>query len=269
MPQIHPSAVVSDKATIGDRVQIGPFCVVEDDVVIGEGTKLLASAYIASGARIGKECVVYPGAVIAAAPQDLKYQGEPTTAEIGDRTIVRECVTIHRGTKASGRTLVGAACLIMAYSHVAHDCVIGDRVIIANATQLGGHVELADDVVLGGATLVHQFCRIGRLAMIGAGTKITKDVAPFLLVNGNAAKAYGVNRIGLRRHGFSAQKIDEIVRFYKVLFQHGMNISEAMRFYQQQFPVSPEIQECITFIEASQRGVYAWRREEGSESFTE
>ncbi len=269
MPHIHPSAVISERARIADDVVIGPFCVVEDDVEIQSGTRLMASVYVARGARIGRYCTIYPGAVIATPPQDLKYAGEATTAEIADHTVIRECVTIHRGTKASGRTVVGAHCLIMAYCHIAHDCVIGDRVIMANATQLGGHVTVEDDVVLGGATLIHQFCRIGRLAMTGAGTKITKDVAPFLLVNGNMAKVYGLNRVGLRRKGFAPQKIDEIMRFYKVLFQQGMTISEALEFYQQHFPLSPEVEHCIRFIRSSQRGVYVWRKEETSGSFTE
>lgn len=259
MPIIHPSAIVDSKAEIADDVVIGPFCIVESNVVIQSGTRIIASAYIASGARIGQNCTIYPGAVIAAAPQDLKYRGEETLAIVGDRTVVRECVTIHRGTKASGKTEIGSECLLMAYTHVAHDCTIGNQVIIANATQLGGHVHIGDAAVLGGVSLVHQFCRIGRLVITGAGTKVTKDVPPFLLINGNKARIYGPNRIGLRRKGFTHQQIDEITRFYKVIFQNGMNVSDGIRYYIDHYPLTPEVQECIDFIQNSTRGVYLWR----------
>lgn len=254
--EIHPSAVVSPKARLADGVRIGPFVVVEDDVEIGSDTEIMASAYIANGARIGSSCRIFPGAVIAMEPQDLKYANEPTTAVIGDRTTVREYATIHRGTTATGTTIIGSDNLLMAYIHVAHDCRVGNHVIISNVTQLAGHVEISDRVTLGGMVKLHQFCRVGAYCMVGAGTKIVKDVPPYVLLDGNPARIPGVNKIGLRRRGFSDELLQGISQFYKILLHSGLNTTDALAKVEEQENLSPEIREAVDFIRMSKRGIY-------------
>jgi UDP-N-acetylglucosamine acyltransferase len=253
---IHPSAIVSADAKLGEGVSVGPYTVIDGDVEIGAGTEIRNSVYIADGARIGSECRIFSGAVIATEPQDLKFAGEPTLAIIGDRTVIRECATVNRGTSASGQSVVGQDCLIMAYCHVAHDCVLGNNIVMANATHLAGHVTINDWAVLGGGTLVHQFCNVGRHTMIGAGTYVTKDVCNYLLAEGNDLKIHGINRVGLRRRGFTAETMREIEEFYKILFRSGLNVSAGLATYQQRENIRPEIQECIDFIKASSRGIY-------------
>lgn len=256
MTFIHPLAIVSPKARLGENVRIGQFTTVEDDVEIGDGTEIIASAYIANGARIGRDCRVFPGASIGMAPQDLKYNNEPTTAEIGDRTTVRECATIHRGTTATGRTVVGSDNLLMAYTHVAHDCRVGNHVIISNVAQLAGHVEVGDWVTVGGVVKLHQFCRVGSYCMVGAGTKLVKDVPPYVLIDGNPASVSGVNKVGLRRRGFSAELVQEISDFYKTLLFSGLNTSEGISRVEAHTPVSEEVQKAIDFIRSSKRGIH-------------
>lgn len=253
---LHPSAIVSPKARLAENVRIGPFVVIEDDVEIGPGTEIMASAYIANGARIGSECRIFPGAVIAMEPQDLKYANEPTTAVIGDRTTVREYATVHRGTTATGTTIVGSDNLLMAYTHVAHDCRVGNHIIISNVTHLAGHVEIGDWVTLGGMVKIHQFCRIGLYSMIGAGTKIVKDVPPYVLLDGNPARIPGVNKIGLQRRGFSAEQIRDIIEFYKILLHSGLNTTDALNKVEANGEPQPEIQAAITFIRSSKRGIH-------------
>ena len=253
---IHPSAVVSPDARLGQGVHIGPYSVIDGDVEIGDGTEIRNNVYIADGARIGNECRIYSGAVIATEPQDLKFAGESSLAIIGDRTVIRECATVNRGTSASGRSIVGRDCLIMAYCHVAHDCVLGDNVIMANSTQLAGHVTIHDWAILGGGTLVHQFCNVGKHAMIGAGTYVSKDICHYLLAEGNDLQLHGINRIGLRRRGFEAGVMKEIEEFYRTIFHSGLNVSAGVAAYQERGAAIPEIQECIDFIRASKRGIY-------------
>lgn len=253
---IHPSALVSPQARIGSNVRIGPFVVIEDDVEIGDGTEIMASAYVANGARIGSECRLFPGAVIGMEPQDLKYKNEPTTAVIGDRTTVREYATINRGTTATGTTIVGSDCLLMAYIHIAHDCRVGNHVIISNASQLGGHVELGNWVTLGGVIKVHQFCRIGDQCMVGADTKIVKDVPPYVLIDGNPAHISGVNKVGLRRRGFSEELIQSISNFYKTLLFSGLNTTSGLAKVEAKDHIPSEIRDAITFVRASTRGIY-------------
>ena len=256
MTFIHPTAIVSPRAHLGENVHIGQFTTIEADVEIGDGTEVIASAFIANGARIGRDCRIFPGATIGMAPQDLKYNNEPTTAEIGDRTTIRECATIHRGTTATSRTIVGSDSLLMAYTHVAHDCRVGNHVIISNVTQLAGHVEVGDWVTLGGMVKLHQFCRVGSYCMVGAGTKIVKDVSPYVLIDGNPASIAGVNKIGLRRRGFSPELIQEISDFYKTLLFSGLNTSEGLSRADAGQTLSQEVRNIIEFIRSSKRGIH-------------
>lgn len=254
---IHPTAIVSNKARIADGVSIGPFCIVEDDVEIGSGTVLMSHIVLGNGARIGRDVQIHPNAVIATAPQDLKYNNEPTQAIIGDRTVIRESVTVNRGTVSSGKASVGSDCLLMAYVHVAHDCVVGDHVIMANGVQLGGHVEVGDWAILGGLTGVHQFCRIGAHSMVGACSRVVKDIPPFTLSGKEPLSIEGINAVGLRRRGYSDQTIRAIDDFYTILLRSGYNTSDGIRAYESAYPViDPEVQRCITFIRESRRGIY-------------
>ncbi|GBD06246.1 Acyl-[acyl-carrier-protein]--UDP-N-acetylglucosamine O-acyltransferase [bacterium HR21] len=262
MVRCHPTAVVSPRARIGDGVSIGPYSVIEDDVEIGEDCEIGAHVVIANGSRIGRECRIFTGAAIGNPPQDLKYRGEPTLTIIGERTTVREFVTINRGTQATGKVVVGNDCLIMAYCHIAHDCVIGDHVILSNVTQLAGHVHVGEWAVLGGVVKVHQFCAIGKHAMVGADAKIVKDVPPYALVGREPPRVEGINLVGLRRRGFPEETIRALEEFYRVVFFSGLNLRDGIARYLAEHPVVvPEVQECIDFIRRSQRGVYRYREE--------
>jgi UDP-N-acetylglucosamine acyltransferase len=254
--RIHPSAIVSPNARIAENVTIGPFSLIEDDVEIGSGTQVMSHVVIANGARIGSDVVIHPGAVISTAPQDLKYKGEPTNAYVGDRTVIRECVTINRGTSYSKQARVGSDCLLMAYSHVAHDCVVGDHVILANSVQLGGHVEVGDWAIIGGLTGVHQFCRIGAHCMIAAAVMVVKDVAPYVLAGRTPLNIEGLNAVGLRRRGFDASTISAIDEFYDILLRSGFNVTMGLRHYESTHDtIIPEVQQCIDFIRSSKRGI--------------
>lgn len=246
---IHPDA------QIGEGVKIDAFAYIDANVVIGDGTHIAANATILSGARIGKNCKIFPGAVISAIPQDLKFKGEDTTAEIGDNTTIRECATINRGTSASGKTVVGSNCLIMAYVHVAHDCVVGNGVILVNAVQLAGEVEVHDFAIVSGSTLVHQFCRIGKHVMIQGGSKVTKDIPPYIKTGRDPLSYSGVNSVGLRRRGFSSEKIQEIQNVYRLIYQKGMNNSDAVKAIKAEMPSTEERDEIVNFVENSNRGI--------------
>jgi len=254
----HPTAIVSSKAQIDNNVKIGPFSIIEEDVCISEGTEILSNVYIANGTTIGRNCLIFPGVVISTKPQDLKYDNSPTKTIIGDNNEIREYVTIHRGSQATGMTIVGNNNLIMAYSHIAHDCRIGNYNVLANVVQLAGHVHIEDWVVIGGVVKIHQFCKIGCHAMIGGDVKVTKDVAPYTLVGENPPKVDGINKIGLKRRGFSTEVIKEIEVFYKLVFHSGLNNTDGIKRYLELHPngILPEIQHCIEFIQRSQRGVY-------------
>lgn len=257
--QQHPTAIVSPKAKIGNDVQIGPFTIIEDDVEIGDGTKIFSNVYIANGTTIGKNCVIYPGAVIGTKPQDLKFDNSPTKVIIGDNNEIREYVTIHRGTQSTRITIIGSNNLLMAYTHIAHDCRIGNNIVFANVVQLGGHVIVEDWAVIGGVAKIHQFCKIGCHTMIGGDVKLTKDVAPYTLVGENPPKVDGVNKIGLRRRGFQNELIEEIVKFYRIVFHSGLNNTDGIKRYlelKDGDTLPHEIQHCIDFIRNSQRGVY-------------
>ena len=249
LSSIHPEAV------IGENVTISPFVTIEKNVVIGDGTYIYPNVVIMSGARIGKNCRIFPGAVIAGIPQDLKFQGEDTTAEIGDNTTIRECATVNRGTAAKGKTVIGNNCLLMAYSHVAHDCLLKDFVIIGNASQLAGEVDVDDYAILSGGSLVHQFSKIGMHAMTQGGSKVSKDVPPYIIVGREPITYYGINIVGLRRRGFDNEKISAIQEIYRILYQSGMNNKEAVKHIEENIPASKEKEIIITFIANSQRGI--------------
>lgn len=254
--KIHTTAIVSNKAQIDENVSIGPYSIIEDDVQIGENSEIRNSVVIANGSRIGKNCKVFANSIIGTEPQDLKFQGEPTIVTIGDYTIIREFVTINRGTLATGETRVGENCLIMSYCHVAHDCHVGNNVIMSNVSQLAGHVEIEDWANLGAFAKVHQFCKIGTHTMIGGDIKVVKDVPPYTLIGNIPPKIESINQIGLKRKGFPPQLIEEISDFYLFLYKKGLNISDAIREYKKRENISNEVKHCIEFIENSGRGIY-------------
>lgn len=251
----QPLAYIHPAAKIAPSVVIDPFVTIDQNVEIGEGTRIGSNVTILEGARIGKNCTIFPGAVIAAVPQDLKFKGEDTLAIIGDNTTLRECVTVNRGTASKGKTVVGNNCLIMAYSHVAHDCVVGDNVIISNATQLAGEVVVDNFAVIGGGTLVHQFCHLGAHVMIQGGALINKDVPPFVKAAREPISYAGVNSIGLRRRGFSSESIRDIQDIYRYLYLSGLNVSDAVARIEAELPATPERDEIIMFVRNSKRGI--------------
>ena len=255
MRDIHPSAIVSPKAEIADNVVIGPYCIIEDDVSIGEGSRLASAVRLGSGARIGTNVSISHGAVIATPPQDLKFGGEPTRAVIGDNTVIREYVTINRGTKAHGEASVGKNCFIMSYAHVAHDCIIGNNVILANSVNLAGHVEVDDWATLGGVLPVHQFVKIGAHCMIGGGFRVQQDICPYALVGGYPLKVVGINSIGLRRRGFPDETIKRLEKAFKLLFFSGLNTTQAVERIHGEIDKTPEIDNILSFLSRSNRGI--------------
>lgn len=252
---IDTRAAVSPKAQLGENVTVGPFTVIEDDVVVGDGCKISSSAYIANGARIGRNCVIHHGAVVSNAPQDLKYAGEPTTLELGDNTVVREFVTLHKGTAETGKTVIGSDCLLMANVHIAHDCRVGNRCIFANVVALAGHVTVGDWVIIGGLAGVHQFVHIGAHAMIGGDYRVTKDVPPFVIAAREPMRYEGVNVIGLRRRGFTSERIEAIENAYRVLYSSGLNFSDAVRKIENDLSLSEDISAILDFLRNSTRGI--------------
>ena len=251
----QPLAYVHPGAKIAQNVVIEPFVTIQNDVEIGEGTWIGPNVTIFPGARIGKNCKIYPGAVISAEPQDLKFKGEYSTAEIGDNTVIRECVTINRGTVDKNKTVVGANCLIMAYVHIAHDCIVGNNVILANGVQLAGHINLGDFVFVGGTSAVHQFVNIGPHAMVAGGSLVRKDVPPFLKAAREPLSYAGVNSIGLRRRGFTSEKIEEIQDIYRIIYLSGLNNSAAIDKIEIELAATAERDEIINFIRNSERGI--------------
>jgi UDP-N-acetylglucosamine acyltransferase len=252
---MNPLSSIHPEAIIGENVTISPFVTIDKNVVIGDNTFIYPNAVILSGARIGKNCRVFPGAVISGIPQDLKFKGEETLAIIGDNTTVRECVTVNRGTIAKGQTIVGDNCLLMAYSHVAHDCILKDHVILGNATQLAGEVEVDDFAILSGGTLVHQFTRIGRHVMVQGGSRLGKDIPPYIIAGRDPISYSGVNIVGLRRKGFDNEKISAIQEIYRIVYQSGMNNKDAVKYIEENIPFSEEKENIITFIVSSARGI--------------
>lgn len=252
---IHPLTSIHPEAKIASNVEIGPFVTIDKNVVIEEGTKILSNVTIFDGARIGKNCQIFPGAVISAVPQDLKFQGEETSVKIGNNCIIRECVTIHRGTVAKGTTTIGDNCLIMAYSHIAHDCILKNNIILGNTTQLAGEVEIDDWAILAGGVLVHQFCRVGEHVMVQGGSRLSKDVPPYVIAGREPASYAGLNLVGLRRRKFTPDQITAIHDAYRYIYQSGLNTSEALKQIEANMPQSPERDVIVSFIRASSRGI--------------
>jgi UDP-N-acetylglucosamine acyltransferase len=262
---IDPRAAVSPRAHLGTNVSIGPFTIVEDGAVIGDGTVIDAHALIATGARLGRDNRVHHGAVIGHAPQDLKYANEPTTCELGDRNTVREYAVLHRGTGDAGRTIIGSDNFFMAYAHIAHDCIIGSHVILANAAMLAGHIEIEDWVIIGGITPVHQFVHIGRHAMVGGGLRVSKDVPPYVLAGNEPLVFEGLNSIGLRRRGFSPQAIAALDEAYTLIYRSRLNVSQAVARIKSDVSLMnvKEVQDVLAFIGRSTRGILSGPRIHG------
>ncbi len=252
---IHPLTYIHPEAKIGPNVKIDPFTTIHKNVEIGEGTWIGSNVTIMEGARIGKNCRIFPSSVISAIPQDLKYKGEETLTEIGDNTTIRECVTINRGTTDRNKTSIGNNCLIMAYTHIAHDCVIGNYCIFSNNTTLAGHITVGDHVVLAGLTAVQQFVRIGSHAFVTGGSLVRKDVPPFVKAAREPLSYVGVNSVGLKRRGFNLEKINHILDIYRILFVRGYSTSKALSIIETETPVSDERDEIITFIRETGRGI--------------
>lgn len=252
---MSPQSNVSPKAKIGEGTIIEPFATINDDVVIGKNCWIGPYVTIMNGARIGDNVKIFPGAVISAIPQDLKYNGEFTTLEIGNNTIIREFCTLNKGTKAASTTRIGSNCLLMAYVHVAHDCIIHDHVILANNVTLAGHIEISSHATLGGLTAVHQFVKIGSHVMIGGGSLVSKDVPPFVKAAREPLMYEGVNIIGLRRKGFTKEQIDRIHEIYRYMFVKHRNVTKAVQEIQRELPESPEKTFILDFINNSERGI--------------
>ena len=251
----QPFAYIHPAAKIHPSVVIDPFVTIGQNVEIGEGTHIGSNVTIMEGARIGRHCNIFPGAVISGIPQDLKFKGEDTVAIIGDNTTIRECVTVNRGTAAKDKTVVGNNCLIMAYSHVAHDCLVGNNVIISNASQLAGEVQVDDFAVIGGGTLIHQFTHIGSHVMIQGGSRINKDIPPFVKAGRDPIAYTGINSIGLRRRDFSNDQIREIQEIYRYLYLSRLNVTDAVDRIEAELPATKERDEIIEFIRNSKRGI--------------
>jgi len=252
---IDKMANIHSGAKIAKDVKVDSFATIYEDVEIGSGSWIGPNTVIMNGARIGKNVQIYPGAVIAGEPQDLKYKGEYTTAEIGDNTIIREYVTMNKGTKANDRTVVGKDCLIMSYVHIAHDCVLKDRIILGSYAALAGEVEVDNWAIVSPGSLVHQFVRIGTHVMLQAGSRVGKDVPPFAMAGREPVSFTGINSIGLRRRGFSNETIYAIQEVYRIVYQRGLNISDAVEFVHANLPASKERDEIVLFIKASKRGI--------------
>lgn len=251
----QPLAYVHPAAKIASNVVIDPFVTIDQNVEIGEGTRIGSNVTILEGARIGKNCVIHSGAVISGVPQDLKFQGEDTVAIIGDNTVIRECVTVNRGTASKGKTVVGNNCLIMAYCHVAHDCVIGNNVIMSNSVQAAGEVVIDDNAVIGGGALIHQFTHIGAHVMLQGGSLVNKDIPPYIKAGRLPVSYAGINSIGLRRRGFTNEQISEIQEIYRYLYLSGLMNSDAIDRIEAELPASKERDEIIMFVRNSKRGI--------------
>lgn len=251
----YPLTNIHPEAKIGEGVQIEPFSSIYENVEIGEGTWIGPNVTVMPGARIGKNCKIHPGAVISGNPQDLKFEGEETLTYIGDNTVIRECVTVNKGTNDRLQTVVGKDCLLMAYSHVAHDCIIGDHCILANAVQVAGHVIIGDYAIVGGNSGVHQFVHIGKHCIIAGGSTVLQDVPPYTKAGRNPLSYHGLNLIGLRRRGFSSEVIEQIKLIYNKLYFEGLNLTMATSSIEELFPESEEKNTIIEFLKASERGL--------------
>ena len=252
---IHPTAIIESNVTIGENVTIGPYSWIRENVSIGDGTEIGSHVVLCPDSHIGKECRILHHAVLGEIPQDLKFGGERTSIEIGDRTVIREFVTINRGTQAHWKTVVGSDCLIMAYVHLAHDCIVGNNVVIANACNVAGHVEIQDWVILGGMVGIHQFTKVGQHSLVGGHYRVTKDVPPFIIAAGEPLRFEGLNIIGLRRRGFKKDAINALKKAFNLIFSPKYNVSDAIEKIQSELEVTPEITALLEFIKASDRGI--------------
>jgi UDP-N-acetylglucosamine acyltransferase len=252
---LHPTALVDESAELEDGVTVGPYSVIGPRVRVGAGTEIGPHVLIEKDTTVGRECVIHNGAVLGTDPQDLKYAGERTTLEVGDRTHIREYCTLNRGTSASGITLVGSDCLLMAYTHVAHDCVLGDRVILSNSVNMGGHVTIGDWAIVGGMTPIHQFVRIGAHAFVGGASRVAKDIPPYVKAAGNPLQLYGLNSVGLQRRGFPEDVRRELKKAYRLFFASAYNTSQALALAREDLRELPEINLFLAFFEESHRGV--------------
>jgi len=255
MKNIHPTAIVNPEAKLGENLSVGPYAVIESDVEIGNDCIIGPHAVLYAGARIGNRVKISQGASVANLPQDLKFSGEPTQFIIGDDTVVREFATLHRGTKETGRSKIGKNCLLMAYSHIPHDCEVGDNCIIANAVQIGGHSHIEDWVIIGGLAGLHQFSRVGEHSMIAGAAKITQDVPPYILAVNNPAEFGGLNVVGLRRRGFKAEDIQILKEAYKCLYDKSLNVSQAVGVIESKFGDNVYVQKLLKFLSGTKRGI--------------
>lgn len=254
-PEVHPTAIVDRTAHLEAGVVVGPYSIIEADVVVGEGTQIESHARIGQRTRLGKNNLISHGAVLGTEPQDVTYRGEPTHLEVGDRNRIREYATIHRGTARTGRTRVGSDCFIMAYAHIAHDCVVGDHVVLANSVNMAGHCVLEDWVVIGGVVPIHQFVHIGCHAMIGGGFRVPQDISPYALAGGYPLKTVGLNIVGLRRRGFTTAQLSPLKAAFKFLFQSGLNTTHALERVAAEVQPTAEVTHLLEFIRASERGI--------------
>lgn len=255
MNKIHPTAIVSPKAKLGDNLIVHPNAIIHDDVEIGDNCSIGPFAVIYDGARIGNNVIIHQSASVSNVPQDLKFADEKTHFYIGDNTTIREFVTLHKGTGEGGFSRVGSNCLIMAYVHVPHDCIIGNNVIIANTVQIAGHVEIDDNVIIGGVAAIHQFTKIGKHSMIGAGFKVTQDVPPFVLAGREPMRYMGLNVVGLRRRGFSNEEISTLKKVYELLYDSGLTMTKAKEKIKEQYGSVQVAKDVLDFLERSTRGI--------------
>jgi UDP-N-acetylglucosamine acyltransferase len=263
----QPLAYIHPSAQIADNVVIEPFTTIHKDVQIGEGTWIGSNVTIMEGARIGKNCKIFPGAVISAVPQDLKFRGESSVVEIGDNVVIRECVTINRGTQHTNKTVIGNNCLLMAYVHIAHDCYIGNNVVLANCVNLAGHIEIDDYAIIGGMSAIHQFVKIGAHAFLSGGALVGKDIPPYVKAGRFPLSYVGVNSVGLRRRGYTTEQINHILDIYRILFVQHSNVSIALNIIEAQVPATPERDHIISFIRDSVRGIMkGFRQRSGNDS---
>jgi UDP-N-acetylglucosamine acyltransferase len=252
---IHPTAIVDPKAELGKDVSIGPYTIINEGVRIGDNVQIGSNVLIDSGAIIGRNCKIHHGVVLGTPPQDLKFGGEKTYLEIGENTVIREYATINRGTRHRGKVTVGSDCFIMMYAHIAHDCIIGNNVILANSVNIAGHVEVEDYAIIGGVVPVHQFTRIGAHSIIGGGFRVPKDVPPYILAGGYPLRYMGLNIIGLKRRNFSADTILTLKKACRILFQSQYNTTQAVEKIKSEIEPLPEIIHLLEFIEKSERGI--------------
>lgn len=253
--RIHSTAVIHPDARVADSATVGPYAIVGPGVELGERVRVASHALIERDTSVGEDCVIHHGAVLGSDPQDLKYDGEPSRLAVGARTTVREYCTLNRGTGQDGLTRVGSDCLLMAYVHIAHDCEVGDHTILANSTHLGGHVQIGEYATIGGVTGIHQFVRIGDYAFIGACSKATQDIPPYFLVDGHPCVAHGINLVGLRRRGFSAEALRKLRRAYRTMYKSSRNLGDAIEEIEGWTDAGPEVQRLLDFVRTSERGI--------------